>query len=152
MNAAHVGQKVCHPVVIIKVNGVICCALLDPGVTGSYISAFLLNLLKVKPPRTLTRGFKTIMGLVIKHVETYMYNVKMYDTQDKCVLPVCRSLGLPLHPNKCTGPSTCLVVLGIELDTLNWLYKSWSNPDRPFSGVTDANLSPWLAISTKLPK
>ena len=90
MNAAHVGQKVCHPVVIIKVNGVICCALLDPGVTGSYISAFLLNLLKVKPPRTLTRGFKTIMGLVIKHVETYMYNVKMYDTQDKCVLPVCR--------------------------------------------------------------
>ena len=78
MNAAHVGQKVCHPVVIIKVNGVICCALLDPGVTGSYISAFLLNLLKVKPPRTLTRGFKTIMGLVIKHVETYMYNVKMY--------------------------------------------------------------------------
>lgn len=33
-------------------------------------------------------------------------------------LAVCRSLGLPLHPNKCVGPSTCLVVLGIELDSL----------------------------------
>ena len=28
-------------------------------------------------------------------------------------LAVCRSLGLPLHPNKCVGPSTRLVVLGI---------------------------------------
>ena len=32
---------------------------------------------------------------------------------------VCDSLGLPLHPNKCIGPSTCLVVLGIELDSLD---------------------------------
>ena len=37
MTAAHVGEKVCHPVVIIKVNGVKCYALVD---TGSYISAF----------------------------------------------------------------------------------------------------------------
>ncbi|XP_078365995.1 uncharacterized protein LOC144650218 [Oculina patagonica] len=29
----------------------------------------------------------------------------------------CRSLGLPLHPDKCIGPSTRLVVLGIELDS-----------------------------------
>ena len=33
-------------------------------------------------------------------------------------LTVCRSLGLPLHPNKCIGPSTRLVVLGVELDSL----------------------------------
>lgn len=33
-------------------------------------------------------------------------------------LAVCRSLGLPLHPNKCIGPYTCLVVLGIESDSL----------------------------------
>ena len=71
MTAAHVGKKVCHPVVIIKVNGVKCRALLDTGATGSYISAFLVNLLKVKPSRTLTRGIKTIMGLVTKRVETY---------------------------------------------------------------------------------
>ena len=35
------------------------------------------------------------------------------------LLAVCRSLGLPLHPNKCIGPSTHLVVLGIELDSLD---------------------------------
>ena len=34
-------------------------------------------------------------------------------------LAVCRSLGLPLHPNKCIGPSTRLVVLGIELDSMD---------------------------------
>ena len=32
---------------------------------------------------------------------------------------VCHSLGLPLHPDKCIGPSTHLVVLGIELDSLD---------------------------------
>ena len=31
---------------------------------------------------------------------------------------VCNSLGLPLHPDKCIGPSSCLVVLGIELDSV----------------------------------
>ena len=44
MTAAHVGEKVCHPVVIIKVNEV-------KWATGSYISAFLVNLLKVKPDK-----------------------------------------------------------------------------------------------------
>ena len=31
---------------------------------------------------------------------------------------VCRTLGLPLHPDKYIGPSTRLVVLGIELDSV----------------------------------
>ena len=78
------GEKVCHPVVIIKVNGVKCYALVD---IGSYISAFLVNLLKVKPSRGLTRGIKTIMGLVTRRVETY--DVKISDTLEKCALPVC---------------------------------------------------------------
>lgn len=30
---------------------------------------------------------------------------------------MCNSLGLPLHPDKCLGPSSVLVVLGIELDS-----------------------------------
>ena len=33
-------------------------------------------------------------------------------------LAVCHSLGLPLHPSKCIGPTTHLVVLGIELDSI----------------------------------
>ena len=31
---------------------------------------------------------------------------------------VCLTLGLPLHPDKTVGPSTCLTVLGIELNTI----------------------------------
>lgn len=31
---------------------------------------------------------------------------------------VCSQLGLSLHPNKCVGPTTVLVVLGIELDSV----------------------------------
>ena len=32
---------------------------------------------------------------------------------------VCKWLGLPLHLGKCEGPTTVLVVLGIELDSIN---------------------------------
>ena len=35
------------------------------------------------------------------------------------VLAVCKWLGLPLHPGKSEGPTTVLVVLGIELDSVN---------------------------------
>ena len=34
-------------------------------------------------------------------------------------MQVCQRLGIPLHPAKCVGPSTELVVLGIELDPFN---------------------------------
>ena len=34
---------------------------------------------------------------------------------------VCTALGLPLHPAKKVGPTTCLVTLGIELDLINQL-------------------------------
>ena len=34
------------------------------------------------------------------------------------LLAVCRVLGLPLHPDKCIGPFSRLVVLGIELDSM----------------------------------
>ena len=34
-------------------------------------------------------------------------------------LAVCKQLGLPLHSEKCVGPATVLVVLGIELDSVN---------------------------------
>lgn len=40
-----------------------CRALLDTGVSGSYVLAFLVNLLKVKPSRKMIRGIKTIMGI-----------------------------------------------------------------------------------------
>ena len=87
MTATHVREKVCHPVVVVKVNGVKCRALLNTGATGTYISALLVDLLKVKPARTLTHGIKTIMGLVTKRIETY--DVKISDTQGRFTLPFC---------------------------------------------------------------
>lgn len=61
-------------------------------------------------------------------------------------LAVCAMLGVPLHPDKCEGPTTSLVVLGIELDSasqtarlpaeklssLLQLLRSWSNRKRCF--------------------
>ena len=43
MTAAHVGEKVCHPVVVVKVNAVKRSALLDTGATGTHISALLVD-------------------------------------------------------------------------------------------------------------
>jgi len=66
---------------------------------------------------------------------------------------VCRKLGLPLHPGKCVGPATCLVVLGIELDSLE---QSARLPEDKLAAVRE--LITWwrwnrlLAISTTLPK
>ena len=62
-------------------------------------------------------------------------------------MQVCQWLGLPLHPGKCVGHSTVLVVLGIELNSFNqvarllqekllalqnligsWLPRKWCKP------------------------
>ena len=49
------GDKVCHLVVFVKVNGITCRALLDTSASVSYASGYLLNLLKLVPTRSLTR-------------------------------------------------------------------------------------------------
>ena len=38
-----------------------------------------------------------------------------YNNLQTCI-QLCNKLGLPLHPDKLEGPSTCLSILGIELD------------------------------------
>ncbi|KAK3723360.1 hypothetical protein QZH41_012354, partial [Actinostola sp. cb2023] len=87
MTATQTGGKVCHPVVVVTVNGVKCRALLDTGSTSTYISGLLVDLLGIKPTETATRSIKTIVGLVTKRIETY--DVKISDTGGSCVLPVC---------------------------------------------------------------
>ncbi|KAK3751387.1 hypothetical protein QZH41_002580 [Actinostola sp. cb2023] len=87
MTATQTGGKMCHPVVVVTVNGVKCRALLDTGSTSTYISGLLVDLLGIKPTETATRSIKTIVGLVTKRIETY--DVKISDTGGSCVLPVC---------------------------------------------------------------
>ena len=50
MTATSVGKTaVIYPVVVVKVQGVKCRALLDTGAGSSYASAALLNLPQVRP-------------------------------------------------------------------------------------------------------
>ena len=54
---------------------------------------------------------------------------------------VVARLGLPLHPQKCLGPASCMVILGIELDTAAQIAHL---PAEKFSALQEA-LSHWSA-------
>ena len=79
LTATQEGEKVCHPIVLVKLNGVICRALLDTGATASYASGYILDRLNLGPSRTLTRRIQTIVGIVTKRTETY--NAQVSDTK-----------------------------------------------------------------------
>ena len=56
------------------------------------------------------------------------------------MLAVCKWLGLPLHPGKCEGAATVLVVLGIELDSVSQIARL---PSEKLSALQDL-ISSWL--------
>lgn len=86
LTATQEGEKVCHPVVLVKLNGVTCRALLDTGATASYASGYILDRLNLVPSRTLTRQIQTIVGTVTKRTETY--NVQVSDTKGNYTIPL----------------------------------------------------------------
>ena len=73
---------------------------------------------------------------------------------------LCSRLGLPLHPDKLEGPSTCLSILGIELDSVTLqarlpadkrdriiaLLETWAG--KSLASVNVESWSPLLATST----
>ena len=59
MTAAQQCEKMCHPIVMVKVNAVMCRALLDTGATVSYAQGHLLDRLKLAPQGTVTRRIQT---------------------------------------------------------------------------------------------
>ena len=76
MTATSAGKTaVIHPVVVVKVQGVRCCALLDTGVGSSYASAALLKLLKVRPYQRKVRQIEMMLGAVTKQVEIFQVQV-----------------------------------------------------------------------------
>jgi hypothetical protein len=87
MTASTEGEKVCHPVVVVNANGTKCRALLDTGATGSYASAYFLDLLKLKPKTTLNRRIQTIMGIETKNI--HVYDIKVSNLKGDCKIPVC---------------------------------------------------------------
>ena len=76
MTATSAGKTaVIHPVVVVKVQGVRCRALLDTGAGSSYASAALLKLLKVRPYQCKVRQIEMMLGAVTKQVEIFQVQV-----------------------------------------------------------------------------
>ena len=76
MTATSAGKTaVIHPVVVVKVLGVKCRALLDTGAGSSYASAALLNLLQVRPYQREIRQIEMMLGAVTKQVEIFQVQV-----------------------------------------------------------------------------
>ena len=64
------------PVLVIKVNGVKCRALIDSGSGSSYISAKLVNILKVKPVSTQTKQVEMLMSSKRTRMEIYQLDTE----------------------------------------------------------------------------
>ena len=67
------------PVLVIKVNGVKCRALIDSGSGSSYISAKLVNILKAKPVESQMKQVEMLMYSKRVHMETYKLDVESLD-------------------------------------------------------------------------
>lgn len=75
---------VCHPLVVVRVNGVKCRALLDTGAGSSYASSALIDRLKTNPNRSEIRRIEMMIGSTTKRVE--LYNVSVSDVSEKFTL------------------------------------------------------------------
>ena len=69
-------QGIVYPVVVVKVNGATCRALLDTGAGNSYISSKLIDILNQK---SVVREFKRIemmMCMTTKKINVYKVNIE----------------------------------------------------------------------------
>ncbi|XP_028414003.1 uncharacterized protein LOC114536864 [Dendronephthya gigantea] len=67
------------PVVVVKVNGVTCRALIDSGAGGSYASAKLIEALKLKPNETRLQRVDMLMSTKTSRMEMYDTSVSSID-------------------------------------------------------------------------
>ena len=74
-------SKVVYPVVIVKVEGIKCRALLDTGSGNSYASSGLLELIKRKPIRQDYKRIEMMMQSTTKVID--IYNVKISDINEQ---------------------------------------------------------------------
>jgi hypothetical protein len=69
-----------YPVVIVNVEGVKCCALLDTGAGSSYASAALLNCLKRRDCHRETHHVEMMLGAVTCEMELSTINVQSVES------------------------------------------------------------------------
>ena len=72
------GQGI-FPVIVVKVNGVMCRALIDSGAGGSYASAKLIKLIDKKPSETKLQPIDMLMGSRTGRMEFYDVEVSSLD-------------------------------------------------------------------------
>lgn len=69
-------QGIVYPVVVVKVNGTTCRALLDTGAGSSYISSKLVDILKIKPVTREYRRIDMMMASTNQRIDIYSVEVK----------------------------------------------------------------------------
>ena len=67
------------PVVVVRVNGVICRALIDSGAGGSYASANLITMIDEKPCETKLQRIDMLMGSKTARIEYYDTEISALD-------------------------------------------------------------------------
>ena len=81
MTAAANNNTVIHPVVVIKVEGVKCRALLDTGSSSNYMSSTLLDLIKKNPVRQEQKSIETLLGTSVQNIN--VHEVEIRDIAEK---------------------------------------------------------------------
>ena len=69
------------PIVVLEVNGLRCRALIDSGAGNSYVSARLVDLLKVKPVEVETKNIDMLLASKAARFEIYNLEFKSIDHQ-----------------------------------------------------------------------
>ena len=72
------GQET-FPVIVVKVDGVMCRALIDSGAGGSYASTKLIKLIDKKPRETKLQRVDMLMGSKTGRMEFYDVEVSSHD-------------------------------------------------------------------------
>ena len=70
MMAATEGSVI-YPVVVVKVNNILCRALLDTGVGSSYASSALLGKLNLRPTRRKTKRIEMMMHSTTRKIDVF---------------------------------------------------------------------------------
>ena len=67
------------PVVVVEVNGIRCRALIDSGAGSSYVSAKLIDLLKLKPSQSLMKNIDMLMASKTSRLDIYDMKIDSLD-------------------------------------------------------------------------
>ena len=68
-------NHVTYPSVIIDIEGIKCCALIDTGAGASYNSSTLIDRINKKPIRKQYKRIETIMGSSTKSIPVYSVEI-----------------------------------------------------------------------------